>query len=199
MRYIFLLLLIIASVAVFIALVIPRYDVIKQQRADIATYDSNLDTLKKLQVSRDALIAQYNDISQTDLDNIQALLPDSVDNIRLIIQIDSLATKNGLSSLRAVDYNADDVSNAATDSSQTADATTDPQQANLPYGEFDMSFQTSGQYSNFLAFLSDLEENLRLVDVTEIDFTPVTAGSSTASVASGIQYKVSIQTYWLKK
>lgn len=198
MRYFFLLLLIVASIGIFIAVIIPRYGVVKAQRADIASYNSNLATLKQLQQSRDALIAQYNNISKTDLDNIQALLPDSVDNIRLIIQLDSLATKNGLSSLRNVDYSADQVVAGSTAGAAKTDTSADPATARRPYGEFVMSFQTSGQYSNFLSFLSDLEQNLRLVDVTDIEFTPNTS-TGTTSAASGIMYKVTIKTYWLKK
>ncbi len=196
MRYFFLLLLIVASIGIFIAVIMPRYNVVKTQRADIASYNENLVTLKQLQQSRDSLIAQYNNISKTDLDNVTALLPDSVDNIRLIIQLDSLATKNALSSLRNVDYSPDQIPGTSSTGTPTP-ANPDPAVADLPYGEFVMSFQTSGQYSNFLSFLSDLEQNLRLVDITDIEFTPNTTGGST--VASGLQYKVTIKTYWLKK
>ncbi len=201
MRYFFLLLLIVASIGIFIAIIIPRYDVVKTQRTDIASYQANLDTAKQLQQSRDSLIAQYNNISQTDLSNLQTLLPDSVNNIRLIIQIDSLATKNNLSSLRNVDYSPDQIAAATpgtAGATTTAAATTDAATANKPYGQFVMSFQTSGSYANFLSFLSDLEQNLRLVDITDIEFTPDTAvGTQTAG--STIDYKVTIQTYWLKK
>ncbi len=201
MRYFFLLLLIAASVGVFITLIIPRYDVIKTEQADIATYNANLATANQLQQSRDALIAQYNNIPKADLDNIKTLLPDSVDNIRLIIQLDALATKNGLSSLRQVDYNPAQAATSATattaNAPTAATTTADPTVSQLPYGEFVISFTTSGQYSNFLSFLSDLEQNLRLVDVTDIEFTPSTSGPQTA--ASGLSYKVTLKTYWLKQ
>lgn len=196
MRYIFLLLLIAASVGVFITVIIPRYHDIQADRALITTYQANLQTATQLQQSRNALIAQYNNIPKEDLDNIKTLLPDSVDNIRLIIQLDSLATKNGLSSLRNVDYNPDQTTDTggAGDTARTTDATV----AQKPYGEFVITFQTSGQYSNFLSFISDLEENLRLVDVTNVEFTPVTS-SGAQTAASGITYKVTLKTYWLKQ
>jgi Tfp pilus assembly protein PilO len=201
MRYIFLLLLIAASVGVFIAIIVPRYDTIKSTKADITTYNANLATATQLQQSRDALIAQYNNIQKVDLDNIKTLLPDSVDNIRLIIQLDSLATKSGLSSLRNVDYNPDQASTAATNAATARPV--DPTVAQRPYGEFVITFQTTGQYSNLLSFISDLEENLRLVDVTNIQFTPVggtgTGTTVAQNAASGITYKVTLKTYWLKQ
>lgn len=194
MRYIFLLLLIAASIGIFVALIIPRYHAAQTVHADVVQYNANLATATKLQQSRQALISQYNNIPKADLDNIQTLLPDSVDNIRLIIQLDALATKNGLSSLRSVDYDPAQV--AATAAGTVADPAPGAV-ASLPYGEFTMSFQTSGQYSNFLSFLSDLEQNLRLVDIVQVDFLPPDA--STQNAASSFSYKVKLKTYWLKQ
>jgi Tfp pilus assembly protein PilO len=206
MRYIFLLLLIVASIGVFVALIIPKWDQVKVIQANVASYNADLAIANQLQVSRQALIAQYNGISKTDLDNITTLLPDSVDNIRLIIQLDALATKNGLSSLRNVDYNADELpttnANGTTATPATDDTSNDAASSLLPYGQFVISFETTGQYSNFLAFLSDVEKNLRLVDVTEVTFsspTSTTGTSATASLASGFDYKVTLTTYWLKQ
>jgi hypothetical protein len=220
MKYIFLIILIIASIGVFVAVILPRYAVIKTSRTDIAAFNANLATAGRLQQSRDALVAQYNNIQKTDLDGIKTLLPDSVDNIRLIIQLDSLATKNGLSSLRNVTYSPDQIPTVKTPVTPIAgpagaggaapavvapmgpmaNGTVDPASAQRTYGQFVISFQTSGQYSNFLSFLSDLEQNLRLVDVTDVTFTPVSDGSGGAqTAASSLTYKVTLKTYWLKQ
>jgi Tfp pilus assembly protein PilO len=203
MRYFFLLLLIIACIGVFIAFITPRYHDVQAMRANVTTYNTNLVTATKLQASRNSLIAQYNGISKADIDNIDTLLPDSVDDIRLIIQINSLATKDGLDSLTNVDY---DPGQAPTSAGGTITSTTgaspSSKQAtdNLPYGQFVISFQTGGPYSNFLSFISDLEQNLRLVDVTSVAFIPTTPGANggAASATSGLSYKITLQTYWLK-
>jgi hypothetical protein len=197
MRYFFLLLLIAACIGIFVAFIVPRYHVVQGLQAEVASYNANLATATQLEHSRESLIAQYNNIQKTDLDNINTLLPDSVDNIRLIIQINALATKDGLASLRSVDY---DTSQAAPAASTPSPATNSPATDNLPYGQFVISFQTTGQYANFLSFLSDLEQNLRLVDVTEIDFTAPQGSTTgtTPSPANGMNYKVTLKTYWLK-
>lgn len=188
MRYIFLLIVIGVSIGVFTMFVWPRYQDVQATRAAIANSDSSLSVAAKLKASREALIAKYNSIPKSDLDNLKSLLPDTVNNIRLIIQINALATKNGLSVLRNVDYQA------------TQDKTTAGQPANTeasrrPYGEFVVSFETTGQYKNFLAFLSDLEANLRMIDVTGIDFSL----SGVDSGATSNSYKVTLKTYWLKQ
>jgi Tfp pilus assembly protein PilO len=189
MRYIFLLIIIGASIGVFVTLINPRYQEIKAMRKDVASYAARLETAQKLKLSREELIARYNSIPKADLDNLKILLPDSVDNIRLIIQLDSLATKNGLSSLRSVQYDA-----AKTDpSTKTVETTSGPQR---PYGEFNMSFETTGQYKNFLSFISDLEQNLRLVDISTVTFSPAV---NDRGLSDSIKYSVTLKTYWLKK
>lgn len=183
------LLFIAISITVFFVMVKPKYTSLQDVRARVATAHANLDTAAKLAKSRDELVARYQAISKTDLDNLKTLLPDSVDNIRLIIQINSLATKNNLSLLRNVDYQTEQAATASTQ---------DPALAARPYGEFTMSFQTTGQYKNFLAFISDLEQNLRLVDVTKVEFAPIEQGVQ-QSAGTSLSYKVTLQTYWLKK
>jgi hypothetical protein len=183
----------------------PRYETLRATKTQNQTYDASLATADKLKRSRDDLVARYNNISKEDLDNLKALLPDSVDNIRLIIQIDSLATKNGMSSLRNVDYKSDaDVVNANPGSGTTATSAVGASASALdiskrPYGEFIITFQTSGQYSNFLAFLADLERNLRLVDVTAITFTNADTANTAGGIAVNMNYKVTLKTYWLKQ
>ena len=194
MRYLFLLLIIATCIGVFVMVIKPRYDGLETMREEVRQQTANLATAEQLKQSRQNLINEYNTISKEDLADLKTLLPDSVDNIRLIIQMDSLATKNGLSKLRSVDYQvAQEVPTPAQGSEVPA--------AKQPYGEFVMSFQTVGQYKNFLAFLSDLEYNLRLVDVTDVVFEKVTTTSSTGqSIASeNMTYKVTLKTYWLEQ
>lgn len=189
MRYIFLVLLIGLSIGAFVMVINPRYKKVKTMRADVASYSSRLETAKKLKSSREDLIARYNSIPKVDLDNLKTLLPDSVDNIRLIIQLDSLATKNGLSSLRNVQYD--------TLKSDKSDKPTLATSTQKPYGEFNISFDTTGQYKNFLAFISDLEQNLRLVDVESVTFSQ--AGASDRGLVDSLKYSIILKTYWLKK
>jgi Tfp pilus assembly protein PilO len=189
MRYIFLLLVLTTSIITAVVVVAPKYKDIKALRAEVVNYQQRLETAKKLSASREELIARYNSIPKADLDNIKNALPDTVDNIRLIIQLDSIATKNGLSSLRAVQY----------DSVTAPTPATAAQGMQKPYGEFTISFETSGQYKNFLSFISDLEQNLRLIDIAQVTFAPTNASVSIGNPIPNLTYKVTVKTYWLKK
>lgn len=200
MRYIFLLIIIAVSIGSVILIVKPRYENLKQARTDVSSYGSSLDTAEKLKQSREELIAKYNAIPKNDLDSLKTLLPDAVDNIRLIIQIDSIAQKNNLSTLRDVDYQkVEDIQTSP--SADGGEATTIA--PSLPYGDLSLSFQTAGTYANFLAFVADLEQNLRLVDIVSVDFSTNEGQQGqqeqSQNPGSNLTYQVTLKTYWLKK
>src|SRR5882757_7945527 len=188
MRYVFLTILIIGSIFFFVEFINPAYQNVKYLKNAVTTSDGSLSTAGRIKKERDNLIAKYHSISKSDLDSLNTLLPDSVNNMRLIIQINALANKNNLSVLKSVDYKVDDHKDKNLATQQVVEEV-------KPYGEFIISFQTSGQYKNFLNFLSDLESNLRLVDVTSVDFS---AGDSQSS-SSISSYKITLKTYWLKQ
>jgi Tfp pilus assembly protein PilO len=189
MRYLFLIILIAASIGIYVVFLQPKFSHISELRTSLASYNEQLNTAKKLQSEREQLITVYNSIQKSDLDNLTTLLPDSVDNIRLIIQLDSIAQKNGLATIRNVAFSTDEKQQSSDDEEDASDQ---------PYGTFKISFDTSGSYTNLLAFISDIEANLRLVDITDINLTPVSQDGKTSS-ADSFQYKVDIQTYWLKQ
>lgn len=188
MRYLFPILIIISCIIVFSALIQPRYAVLKETREEVASANTNLKTADTVAKSRQDLINKYNNIPKEDLDDLKTLLPDSVDNIRLIIQLNSLARNQNLSVLRNVNYEtrSDEENPKSKDTAKVR-----------PYGEFTISFETTGPYKNFLAFLSALEQNLRLVDVTSVTFT--SNPKSSEQPLNFMTYNVTLKTYWLRK
>jgi Tfp pilus assembly protein PilO len=66
------------------------------------------------------------------------------------------------------------------------------------YGVWDLSFSIEGSYSNFLNFTRDLENNLRIVDISSIQFSSETAANSSKNTAESYSYSFTVKTYWLK-
>jgi hypothetical protein len=58
-----------------------------------------------------------------------------------------------------------------------------------------MEFVIEGRYDTFLAFLRDLELNLRLVDIKAISFQVPTQATFGSDIYS---YTLKVETYWLK-
>ena len=78
---------------------------------------------------------------------------------------------------------------------------------NMEYGSWDLEFSTTGTYNNFLSFIRDIEQNLRIVDIASINFSSSTlalggktgaGGASDPALPETYKYDFKIKTYWLK-
>jgi hypothetical protein len=102
--------------------------------------------------------------------------------------------------LKDVQYNTTDQNNATQSAPNAAQGGVAPT-ADTNYGTWNLQFSTEGTYSNFLSFVQDLEKNLRIVDISSIEFSSDTGtggvGMSTSSPDT-YTYTFKIETYWLK-
>ena len=192
------------AVTVFFVFTNPLYNDITAQRATAASYDEALSNSKALENERDVLTKKFNDINPDNLLRLQKLLPENIDNIRLILEIEKIASPYGMV-LRDVKYSP---TPAAAGVAGNATSIT-PQGGGVPppptdYGVWDLEFSTEGTYANFLNFTRDLESNLRIVDISSVQFSsastsnPRTAGTSIDPTTEVYKYGFKIKTYWLK-
>lgn len=183
------IILIASSLAVFFGYVDPNYNgsgtpsdykdpkaSISYLKGELSKYDSVLTSSTQVDQKIKDLIDKRTTLTGTD--RLEKLLPSNIDNIRLIIEISKIAERNGLV---AKSISVGDMMKATPD---TIGAD------NSPYGTLALKFTVSSSYPTFLNFLKDLENNLRLLDVTDISFN---------STDTGIyDFSVSLNTYWLK-
>ena len=188
------LILIAIALAVLFIFVTPLYDEFSALREEVAAYDQALGNSKALEDARDKLTAQYSSFRREDLVRLEKLLPGNVDNIRLILEIEQLASPYGML-LRNVQYNAE-AGLPATGVVAPAGAR---REARKDYGVLELEFTTSGSYSDFLNFIRDLENNLRIVDISAVDFSSEVGTSINKTIASEIyDYNLKVKTYWLR-
>ena len=193
MRFIIPIILLIISVASFVMFSNPSYQRIKALKAESAQYDQALSNSRKLQEERDTLGQKYNAIPPASLDRLNKLLPDTADNIRLIIDIQRIASAYGIS-LSSIKFDAKQTNSTAPATTLAAGAPADITQSMNDYGTFSLEFGVTTSYDNFLKFMKDLESSLRLTDVQSVTFT-------TDNSAAGINktlYTIKLNTYWLK-
>src|SRR3989344_5357766 len=105
MRFIAPIILIGIAGSIFFMLTNPAYDRISSLKADVASYNIALDNSKMLENERDKLTSKYNVINPDNLIKLKRFLPDNVDNIRLILEIEQIALPYGMI-LKDVKYNA---------------------------------------------------------------------------------------------
>ena len=186
------IILLLVSVGTFILYINPAYQDLGTLRTQKAEYDEALNNSKILQSIRGTLSEKYKNFSTTDLTKLEKLLPDNVDNIKLILEIQRIASTYGMT-LQNVKFDTDTAKPAT--SSQAGFVTSGAAQSasKKDFGTFDLQFSTQGQYNNFVSFLSDLEKSLRIVDVKSVSFT-----STSTTGGDTYKYDFKITTYWFK-
>ncbi len=148
------------------------------ERNDLNTALSNS---QKLQDASRALVDQYNSLAPADIAAVDTLLPDHIDNVQLVIDINSIADQYGMTIKNIKITTQDQVSPTGRPVIKTS---TTGEQAAL------ISFNVTGSYNQLRNFLTDLARSLRLVDVTGLSFV--------ASDQDLYQFNVELKTYWLE-
>jgi Tfp pilus assembly protein PilO len=180
----------VAAGAIFFTYTKPTYDAVKVSSAQIAQYDAALSKAAELQQLKQTLLSKYNTFNPADLEKLSKLLPDHVDNVRLILDIDSLAGKHAMAIQNVV------VSSAHTaNASQTAIGTVSA--SKQKYDSLTVRFTTQGTYERFRTFLDDMQKSLRIVDLVSLTITQASAGA-TPTGGPLYNFDVVLRTYWLK-
>lgn len=194
-KFILPIILIAVTVAGFFMFTNPLYKNISLEREQVASYNEALDNSKALEAERDKLTQKYNSFNPENISNLLKLLPNNVDNIRLILEIEKIASPYGMV-LKDVKYNT---INKDTTVSQTVGAIQEKEGLSYKdYGIWNLEFSTQGTYNNFINFIKDLENNLRIVDISSIQFSSNANMGLNPSLPEAYKYNFKIKTYWLK-
>lgn len=154
----------------------PHYKNIQSLRSEVAEYQVALVKAKEAERIKADLAVKRDSFTQEDIDQLQKLLPDSVDNIRLLLDINQIAAGYG-STISGIKVDA-----AQADKSASGEKPV--------YGAVTIGFTVTMPYQAFLSFLKDLEHNLRITDLTVLGFNTSETGL--------YSYNVSLKTYWLQ-
>lgn len=193
LRFIVPIILIGVSIATFFTFTNPLFKDINLLRAEVAAYDQALNNSKTLENERDKLTQKYNSIGGENLNKLQKFLPESVDNIRLILEIEKLAIPYGMA-LKDVKYDAIQ-KESSKNSPGIISGGIATAETRKDYGIWNLEFSTEGSYNNFIHFIKDIENNLRIVDIASLSFT----SSSGSNFSSDVyKFNLKIKTYWLK-
>lgn len=189
--------LIVFSVGLFFFFVDPQYKKVQELNVQKEENKKVLEIANKLKSKKDDLNTKYNQISQAEKEELEKLLPDTVDNVRLIIDMNNIAEQFGII-IRDVSINSKDT--PATEAKKVVAQNSNfdgvVEENSIKYvdtskiGVITFSFTVSAKYEVFLEFLKALEHTLRLVDIRSME----------VSRGSGVfyDYRVVLDTYWLK-
>src|SRR3989344_7929444 len=113
MRFITPIILIAISITAFFVFTSPMYEQVGELRAQAGSYNEALSNSKALENERDKLTAKFNSINPENLAKLEKFLPENVDNIRLILEVEQLALPYGMP-LNDIKYSATDAKQTAT-------------------------------------------------------------------------------------
>ena len=185
MRILLPLLFIAVAIALFLSVTNPVYVDIQDLRIQADSFNEALANSKKLQTRRDELTQTYNSFSRSNVTALETMVPNSVDNIGLIQEIQRMALRLGII-VKNVNFDPNQiapedgefeqgVTNPNTVSTSTQSVQGAPRrgvvESNGLYDTFLLEFTIEGSYSDFVNFLTELEKNLRIVDISHINFT----------------------------
>lgn len=188
---IFPVLALMASVGIFFVYVSPTWsNSIASLKNSIAFDDQALAAAEQYTEQQNTLASARNAINPSDLSRVAVFLPDSVDNVGLILDMNALAARSGLALA-----NIDVVSGVSNGSSAASGANTVvsqglPAAGANPVGSVDLSLSAIGTYSALKSFLIGVERSARLLDVREISIK----GSETGVY----NYQMTLRLYWLR-
>jgi hypothetical protein len=174
--------LVIAAVGLFVVYTNPTYQATHTLQAQASAYDDALTKSQQLRAIRDQLLSKRNTFSADDVQKLQEVLPDNVDNIRFIIDVNNIAARHNIS--------LSDVQLGTIGGTAQTDQSVAAASSGGAVGSVDIGFTINASYSDMLAFLGDLEHSVRLIDVEKLSFTAPSSGTTT-------NYTFVVRTYWL--
>ncbi len=199
MRLIIPISFLIIIIALFFIVIRPFYKDIQQIKKDVLVYSTALNNSTELKETRDVLIEKYKNIKTEDRERLTHLLPSSIGNIELILEIEKIANLKGMP-IKDIGFDTKKLVPEKDKENDTSIVAEDNTLDSLPYGIFPINFVVEGRYNVFVDFLKELEQNLRLVDIKSITFSvPSAVATPGNNIDSSIfSYKLNIETYWLK-
>ncbi len=199
MRLIIPISFLIIIIVLFFTIINPFYGQVKEIKKDISIYNVALTNSTELKETRDVLIEKYKNIKSEDKDRLMHLLPSSIGNIELILEIEKIANLKGMP-IKNIGFDTKKLEPNDTINKEENIVAENNTTYSLPYGIFPIEFVVEGKYSAFVEFLEELEQNLRLVDIKSISFsvpTPVVGAGNNINL-NIYSYKLKVEAYWLK-
>lgn len=182
----------------------PTYNEIQSIQEEIAAYDRTLSQVQQLQTELNSELEKQDAITNQQLQRLNRMLPETVDTVRYLIELDQIAAQHGMS-INGVSFSGaperfggsggndegggnDEVSNESNGSSNNNSVN--------GYNSLDTSFSVSGSYKDVQNFMRDIERSSRLMDIMSFQLSTADGGDEEGLQAGNNQYEFTIRTYW---
>lgn len=182
--------MVILAVALFVFVTLPAYRDADALRKKAADNEQTLALSTKLKQNRDDLLDRFNRVTDAERENLRRLLPDTLDNVRLVNDISDIAAFHNLKIRDIAVGDQGNGANSGKSVTQVQTAASDASARKQRYGTLTLSFSTTATYGDFASLLRELERSLRLVDVRSVTIK--------SSPGRAYEFSVVLETYWLR-
>jgi hypothetical protein len=173
--------LVLAAIGLFFGYINPTYaEKVGALRTEIRSYDDALDAAEEFEKKESQLMTERANIPPDGLVRIEAFLPDGVDNVQLILDLNALAERSGLT--------LSDFDITENNGAQDGDALALESEGQIE--SLDLAVSATGNYASFKSFLEGAEWSLRPLDLIELDIEDSETGVYT--------YQIKFRIYWLR-
>ncbi len=174
--------LILIAIGLFFAYINPTYSGnVQTLRTEIRGYDAAL-AAADVYTKKAAMVSEAKaNLPEGALERLESFLPDGVDNVQLIVDLDALAKRSGIT-LSGFDVASPDEQATSGDSLSL--------EAEGAVESLDIRVKAVGKYDSFKTFLASAERSLRLLDLVELDLDDSETGIYT--------YNLTFRIYWLR-
>ena len=200
MKSILSIILLIAAALLFFFFTKPKMVLLKQRQIEVKSFETALDNAKRLDARIKDLTDAQNSITQADRDKMKVMLPDNVENVRLIIDFDKMlqSVVEDRGTINLYKSAQGSVKKLAIESPRIAQSTgtqigTNVESSKL--GVAALSFSVNLTYGDFLEFIRRIEFSKRIMDIDSISFS---APESSEGPDPVYAFSISLKTYWLK-
>ena len=197
------IILIAAAIAFFVFFTKPKWAELKVNRVDVEKLNTAQEKAKELKNRIKSLEDIRKNITATDSEKIKKMIPDNVENVKLIIDFDKMLQTLVEDNKTFPIYKANgvnDISQISTEnpkisqSGNIVDSSIDASQL----GVADFSFTVSLTYSDFIDFLKRIEMSTRIFDIESISFSAPSSVGMKNPEEIIYTFNIVLKTYWLK-
>lgn len=180
-RFTVSIILILTSIGVYYFFFADQWNALQDVRLDMQAANDALTQLTEISAKADNLREVYNSVNQENKDKLAKMIPSGSDTISLVIDFNQLAVRNSLL-MKSIDFGGVGSGRSVSQAGVAPD---------LRIGAYTLpiSLDISGSYDAFRRYLTDLELNQRVIDVSSLNFGAAANGSYTFQVRAQGYYQ----------
>lgn len=169
----------ILTLAIAYSFIYPATDEIPILLEQKQQHEESLLEISNIENKKNELQKKFENMPASEKSSIEKIIPDNLNFVKLVSDIDSVASKYGIS--------IDNVSSSEI-SPPSEDGTTESD--GRIYRSAKVGFVFTSSYDDFKKFMNDLENSLRILDIRSVTIQPLEKGL--------YNFDVNFETYWLK-